>query len=116
MYGTEPEPWFVFGPYIRNMFGKPETVVPRKASGESPQVSSSERPSSAVNVHGRDEARCVEARAPDDRVGLALHAVGADDPGRGDPLDGAVQQVDVRSAFSVEYQSLVKRTRLQPIS
>ena len=40
----EPPEVFVLGPYIRNMFGKPGTAMPRCAWGPSAHSSRSSRP------------------------------------------------------------------------
>ena len=97
------------------MFGKPETVVPRYASGGSPQTSFSSRPSRPWTSIGATKS-CDWKPVPQMIVSAARSTPSAPTtPVGGDPLDPPVTSSTL-SRRSAGYQSLVNRTRLQPIS
>ena len=78
---------FVFGPYIRNRFGKPghrETEVGACVAGP-PLVEVDA--ADARDLHRREELRRLEAGAVDEHVELVLHAVDGADALLGDLLD-----------------------------
>jgi AraC-like DNA-binding protein len=54
----------VFGPYTRNMFGKPGTVIPRHARAPSDQVPTRSRPCRP--------RKCIGARNPIEDVAARL--------------------------------------------
>ena len=72
----------VLGPTSRNRLGKPATVVPRYACGAALPDVVERAPVAPAHPLGDGHVGDVEAGAEDDRVDLALDAVGGDDSAR----------------------------------
>ena len=86
---------FVFGPYIRNRFGKLRDREAEVGPGVAAPLLVEVHPADAGDRHRREELRRLEPGAVDDDVDLVLDAVGRPDAGLGDLGDASGDQLDV---------------------